>query len=124
MFSYLYGAGDIGQLARDALLLIMTVSRDNDAIGQFIADLCNFCPVLATGLSGCFSQLPRHIASTLNVADDWHGVTSFDIENDQSLMDFYSSLIFCNSIVRVVIYITFPKIIVAGLSSIYTRENR
>jgi hypothetical protein len=34
---YLYSYGDVGQLARDALLLIMSVSKDDDFIAHYIA---------------------------------------------------------------------------------------
>jgi hypothetical protein len=53
MIHYLYAQDNIGQLARDALLLILTVSRKNTKVANFIA-LSDFSAVLATGLSACF----------------------------------------------------------------------
>lgn len=45
LIDFLYRDGNIGQLARDALLLILAVSRQVDSVGLFIADHSNFCPV-------------------------------------------------------------------------------
>ncbi|VDN04149.1 unnamed protein product [Thelazia callipaeda] len=101
LIPYLYDSGDIGQLARDALLLILSVSQRMKHIASFIASKSNFCPVVATGLSGCFSQLSRSVGSMLYVSDDWHKINSDDIELYPSLLDFHSSLNFCNAVVQV-----------------------
>jgi len=52
LIPFVHREGPIGQQARDALLLIMSLSRKHDSIGVYIAENSNFCPVLATGLSG------------------------------------------------------------------------
>ncbi|GMR40833.1 hypothetical protein PMAYCL1PPCAC_11028, partial [Pristionchus mayeri] len=51
----LYEMNDVGQLARDALLLILAVSAKQEE--EYVAVKSAFCPVVATGLGGCFSQL-------------------------------------------------------------------
>lgn len=101
LIPYLYDSGDVGQLARDALLLVLSVSRRLKYVAAFIAIKSNFCPVVATGLSGCYSQLPRNIGSILYVGDDWHKINTADIESYPSLADFHSSLLFCNAVVQV-----------------------
>lgn len=100
LIPYLYDSGDVGQLARDALLLVLSVSRKLKYVAAFVAVKSNFCPVVATGLSGCFSQLPRNIGSILYVGDDWHKISADDIESYPSLTDFHSSLLFCNAVVQ------------------------
>lgn len=45
LIPYLYNEGNVGQLARDALLLLLSVSANVDSVGQFIAEHSNFCPV-------------------------------------------------------------------------------
>ncbi|VDK83629.1 unnamed protein product [Onchocerca ochengi] len=101
LIPYLYDSGEVGQLARDALLLILSVSRRLKHIAAFIATKSNFCPVVATGLSGCFSQLSRSVGSMLYVSDDWHKINADNIDSYSSLLDFQSSLIFCNAVIQV-----------------------
>uniref|UniRef100_A0AAF5PSA1 FHF complex subunit HOOK-interacting protein C-terminal domain-containing protein n=2 Tax=Wuchereria bancrofti TaxID=6293 RepID=A0AAF5PSA1_WUCBA len=101
LIPYLYDSGEVGQLARDALLLILSVSRRLKRIATFIAVKSNFCPVVATGLSGCFSQLSRSFGSMLYVSDGWHKINAVDIDSYSSLLDFHSSLIFCNAVIQV-----------------------
>ncbi|CAB3402184.1 unnamed protein product [Caenorhabditis bovis] len=93
LITFLYEQNDIGQLARDALLLILSVSSDHDAIAQFVAYRTAFCPVVATGLSGCFSQLPRSIHG--DGGERW-----VDDEFSDSLSDFHSSILFCNAVAQ------------------------
>ncbi|VDM49076.1 unnamed protein product [Toxocara canis] len=101
LIPYLYDSGDVGQLARDALLLVLSVSRRLKYVAAFIATKSNFCPVVATGLSGCYSQLPRNVGSIIYVGDEWHKISADDIESYPSLTDFHSSLLFCNAVVQV-----------------------
>lgn len=37
----------------------------------------------------------------LYVSDDWHKINGDDIDSYSSLLDFHSSLIFCNAVVQV-----------------------
>ncbi|MFH4981372.1 hypothetical protein AB6A40_008081 [Gnathostoma spinigerum] len=101
LIPYLYDPSDVGQLARDAVLLILSVSRKLNYVAAYISMKSNFCPVVATGLSGCFSQLPRNVGAILYVGEDWHKITSGDIEEYPSLSNFHMSLLFCNAVIQV-----------------------
>ena len=45
LVTFLHKEGHVGQLARDALLHCMSLSRKNESVGRFIAKHSNFCPV-------------------------------------------------------------------------------
>ena len=45
LIPYIHREGKVGQQARDALLLIMTISARNPHIGLYIAENSDFCPV-------------------------------------------------------------------------------
>ena len=55
----------------------------------------NFCPVLAGGLSGCFSQLPRDIFTALRVLDveELHKLAPAHVEQIKELSDFSGALL-------------------------------
>lgn len=93
LIPYLYEQNDVGQLARDALLLILSVSTNHEKIANFVAYKSAFCPVVATGLSGCFSQLGHIFTSdgTENIVPE---------HTADSLTNFHSSLLFCNAVVQ------------------------
>ncbi|XP_011860884.1 PREDICTED: UPF0518 protein AAEL005291-like isoform X2 [Vollenhovia emeryi] len=90
--------GDIGQQARDAMLLCMSLSKKNDEVGLYIADHSNICPVLATGLSGLYSLLPRKLDIE---TDDWHQLTPDDVNDLPALTQIMNSLEFCNAVAQV-----------------------
>ncbi|XP_070553596.1 FHF complex subunit HOOK-interacting protein 1A-like isoform X2 [Ptychodera flava] len=98
LIPYLHRDGPIGQQARDALLLCMSVSSGNELVGRYIADSTNFCPVLATGLSGLYSALPHDIVG--NNAS-WFQLNREDANNIPTLGAFLNSLDFCNAVVQV-----------------------
>ncbi|XP_077519693.1 FHF complex subunit HOOK-interacting protein 1B isoform X4 [Amblyomma americanum] len=98
LIPFVHREGAIGQQARDALLLCMALSRKNESIGLYIAEHSNFCPVLATGLSGLYSVLPRKLTV---VADDWYRLTHEDIQEIPELAMFLNSLEFCNAVIQV-----------------------
>ncbi|XP_077559186.1 FHF complex subunit HOOK-interacting protein 1B-like isoform X2 [Haemaphysalis longicornis] len=98
LIPFVHREGAIGQQARDALLLCMALSRKNESIGLYIAENSNFCPVLATGLSGLYSVLPRKLTI---VADDWYRLTHEDIQEIPELAMFLNSLEFCNAVIQV-----------------------
>ena len=54
--------------------------------------------VLATGLSGLYSSLPRKLTIS---ADDWYRLTDEDVNNMNDLVHFLNSLQFCNAVVQV-----------------------
>ncbi|XP_026276761.1 FHIP family protein GF15501 isoform X2 [Frankliniella occidentalis] len=88
----------IGQQARDALLLCMSLSKKNKNVAQYITQHSNVCPVLATGLSGLYSLLPRKLVVD---GDDWHQLTPDDVTDLPELASFMNSLEFCNAVVQV-----------------------
>ncbi|KAL6725987.1 hypothetical protein Aduo_008001 [Ancylostoma duodenale] len=93
LIPFLYEQNDVGQLARDALLLILSVSAKHEHIAEFVAYKSAFCPVVATGLSGCFSQLGRILTGD--------GAERIVPEHAaESLANFHSSLLFCNAVVQ------------------------
>ncbi|XP_071042061.1 FHF complex subunit HOOK-interacting protein 1B isoform X2 [Parasteatoda tepidariorum] len=98
LIPFVHREGSIGQQARDALLLCMALSRRNESIGIYIAEHSNFCPVLATGLSGLYSVLPRKLP---HVPEDWHQFTAEDISEMPELAMFLNSLEFCNAVIQV-----------------------
>ncbi|KAK2905812.1 FHF complex subunit HOOK-interacting protein 1B [Channa argus] len=95
---FIHRDGSIGQQARDALLLVMSASASHEAVARYIAENSYFCPVLATGLSGLYSSLPRKIEVR---GDDWHALRREDWMGVSSLMLFMNSLEFCNAVVQV-----------------------
>lgn len=101
LISFVHREGSIGQQARDSLLLIMSLSRSHPSIGVYIAENSNFCPVLATGLSGLYSLLPRKLLTEVMTANDWHQLTNEDINEIAELQTFLNSLEFCNAVIRV-----------------------
>ncbi len=64
--------------------------------------------VLATGLSGLYSSLPRKLNI---VADDWYRLQNDDIETMPDLVHFLNSLEFCNAVVQVRIFRAIPSLI-------------
>lgn len=95
---YIHRDGRVGQQAREALLLIMTLSNKYPHIGKYISDHSHLCPVLATGLSGLFSSLPRKINIT---NDEWHRLTVEDWADIPDLILFLNSLEFCNAVLQI-----------------------
>uniref|UniRef100_T1J1Q6 Uncharacterized protein n=1 Tax=Strigamia maritima TaxID=126957 RepID=T1J1Q6_STRMM len=98
LIPFVHREGSIGQQARDALLLCMSLTRKNDSIGLYIAEQSNFCPILATGLSGLYSLLPRKL---IIEAEDWHRFTTEDANDLTELSVFLNSFEFCNAVVQV-----------------------
>ncbi|XP_067663029.1 FHF complex subunit HOOK-interacting protein 1B-like isoform X1 [Haliotis asinina] len=97
LIPYIHREGPVGQNARDALLLLMALSSKYPHIGQYTAD-SDFCPVLATGLSGLYSSLPRKISPP---SEDWYMVTDDDIARMPDLQMFLNSLEFCNAVIQI-----------------------
>ncbi|KYN07239.1 hypothetical protein ALC62_01797 [Cyphomyrmex costatus] len=98
LIPHIHREGGVGQQARDAMLLCMSLSKKNDEVGLYIADHSNICPVLATGLSGLYSLLPRK----LNIeTDDWHQLTPDDVNDLPALTQLMNSLEFCNAVAQV-----------------------
>ncbi|XP_078494300.1 FHF complex subunit HOOK-interacting protein 1B-like [Ciona intestinalis] len=98
LIEYVHREGTVGQQARDALLLCMALSSENESVAEYIVNGSNFCPVLATGLSGLYSTLPRHMEVR---ADDWHCLQRSDWTIVTELTNFMNSFEFCNSVIEV-----------------------
>ncbi|GMR40910.1 hypothetical protein PMAYCL1PPCAC_11105, partial [Pristionchus mayeri] len=94
LIPFLYEMNDVGQLARDALLLILAVSAKQEEVAQYVAVKSAFCPVVATGLGGCFSQLSFILAGD--------GAERLLPEAAATnLANFHVALLFCNAVVQV-----------------------
>ncbi|XP_062333797.1 FHF complex subunit HOOK-interacting protein 1A [Osmerus eperlanus] len=98
LIPFIHREGTVGQQARDALLLIMSLSAENRRVAQNIAENTYFCPVLATGLSGLYSSLPTKLE--VNAAD-WHCLHREDWQQMPALVQFLNSLEFCNAVIQV-----------------------
>ncbi|XP_076294219.1 FHIP family protein AGAP011705 isoform X2 [Lasioglossum baleicum] len=98
LIPHVHREGGVGQQARDAMLLCMSLSKKNDEVGVYIADHSNICPVLATGLSGLYSLLPRKLDIETS---DWHRLTPDDVNDLPALMHLMNSLEFCNAVAQV-----------------------
>eukprot|EP00057_Strongylocentrotus_purpuratus_P002543 XP_003724724.1 PREDICTED: FTS and Hook-interacting protein isoform X2 [Strongylocentrotus purpuratus] len=98
LIPYIHREGLMGQQARDALLLCISVSAEAKNIGKYIADSTNLCPVLAGGLGALYSRLPGKLDIS---PDHWHRITQEDLANMPDLAMFLNSLEFCNAVVQV-----------------------
>jgi len=103
LIPYTHKEGHLGQTARDALLLIMSLSSRHPKIGSYIAseEHSNFCIVLATGLSGLYSSLPRKLSPILGTSpDQWCHLSKEDTHQIPDLLQFLNSLEFCNAVTQ------------------------
>uniref|UniRef100_A0A8C2XPM4 FHF complex subunit HOOK interacting protein 1A n=1 Tax=Cyclopterus lumpus TaxID=8103 RepID=A0A8C2XPM4_CYCLU len=98
LIPFIHREGTVGQQARDALLLIMSLSAENERVAKHIAENTYFCPVLATGLSGLYSSLPTKLDFP---SADWHCLHKEDWLRVPSLVQFLNSLEFCNAVIQV-----------------------
>uniref|UniRef100_A0A1A8CM44 Family with sequence similarity 160, member A1 n=1 Tax=Nothobranchius kadleci TaxID=1051664 RepID=A0A1A8CM44_NOTKA len=98
LIPYTHRQGQVGQQARDALLLIMSLSASEPRVAQHIAENTYFCPVLATGLSGLYSSLPARLQV---YSEDWHRLDPADWQQVPALVHFLHSLDFCGAVIKV-----------------------
>ncbi|CAL9699971.1 unnamed protein product [Knipowitschia caucasica] len=98
LIPYIHREGTVGQQARDALLLIMSLSAENQRVAKHIAENTFFCPVLATGLSGLYSSLPTKLEVP---SEEWHCLHREDWLQMPALVQFLNSLEFCNAVIQV-----------------------
>ncbi|KAM4536652.1 FHF complex subunit HOOK-interacting protein 1A-like isoform 1-T3 [Odontesthes bonariensis] len=98
LIPYTHRQGLVGQQARDALLLIMSLSASEARVAQHIAENTYFCPVLATGLSGLYSSLPARLQV---YSEDWHCLDRGDWQQVPALVHFLHSLNFCSAVTKV-----------------------
>lgn len=98
---FLHSQGQVGGQARDALLLCMALSKEHDGIGKYIAKSTNFCPVLATGLSGLYSLMPRRLEGPVFSEPSWYRLSKTDVSELPEVESFLSSLEFCDAVIQV-----------------------
>ncbi|XP_077400423.1 FHF complex subunit HOOK-interacting protein 1A-like [Vanacampus margaritifer] len=98
LIPYTHRQGPVGQQAREALLLIMSLSASEPRVAQHIAQNTYFCPVLATGLSGLYSSLPARLQV---YSEDWHCLDRSDWQQVPALVHFLHSLGFCSAVTSV-----------------------
>lgn len=98
LIPFIHREGTVGQQARDALLLIMSLSAENERVAKHVAENTFFCPVLATGLSGLYSSLPTKLEVP---NEEWHCLHKDDWLQMPSLVQFLNSLEFCNAVIQV-----------------------
>lgn len=95
---HVHREGTVGQQTRDSMLLCMALSKKNHEIGVYIAEHSNVCPVLATGISGLYSLVPRKLDIE---TDDWHRLTPDDVNDIPSLDHLMHSFEFCNAVTQI-----------------------
>ncbi|KAB7498836.1 hypothetical protein Anas_06168 [Armadillidium nasatum] len=98
LLPFIHRDGGIGQQSRDALLLSMSVSASDSLVANYIYRYSNFCPVIAAGLSGLYSMLPRSLSIK---TEGWYRISSDDVASIPALFMFANSLGFCNAIVQI-----------------------
>nr|VZI49607.1 unnamed protein product [Spirometra erinaceieuropaei] len=103
-----------GDNVRDAFLLILALSVRDQDVAQYLTSGSDLCPVLATGLSGLYSSLPRNlIVNTEGPRGDmslskelyvpgagWHRLSKQEWSSCQPLSQFLNTLDFCDLAVR------------------------
>ncbi|KAK7604799.1 hypothetical protein V9T40_005985 [Parthenolecanium corni] len=98
LVQFVHRDGMIGEQARDSLLLCMSLSKNNEIIADYITNKSNICPVLAAGLNGLYSLLPRKLSIT---SPDWYRFAADDVYEMKELTNFMNSLEFCNVVIQV-----------------------
>ena len=91
----MYRDGQVGDRARDSMLLIFSHSARCTEVSEYIANSSNFCPVLAAGLSGLYSSLPRRLEFR---GDEFCSLERHHWESVPTLRSFMQSLLFINSV--------------------------
>ncbi|XP_043462935.1 FHIP family protein GK23746 isoform X2 [Leptopilina heterotoma] len=99
LIPHIHREGGVGQQARDAMLLCMSLSRKNDEVGSYIADTSTgVCSVLAMVINALYSDLPKKLDIE---TDDWHRLTPDDINDMPALTQLINYLEFCNAVAQV-----------------------
>ncbi|CAI6366055.1 unnamed protein product [Macrosiphum euphorbiae] len=97
LMAFIHRDGSIGEEARDALLIFVSLSRQNDTLANIITSKSNVSPVLATGLSGLYSVLPRK----LDFENDCYRLSPENIEHVPELNNFLASVELCNAVAKI-----------------------
>ncbi|XP_034836130.1 FHIP family protein GJ17503-like isoform X1 [Maniola hyperantus] len=93
LLSSVHREGSAGSVARDAFLLCAKMSAKCPPLAHCLLT-GNACPILATGLSGLYSLLPRSLGDTVKLTPD-------DVNQVHKLTLFIDSLEFCNAVAQV-----------------------
>jgi len=94
---YLHKRGQLGQQARDSLLLCISLASRSPAVETYIAEHSNFLPILASGLSGLFSALPRSLGAD---SPSWHRLDPGDAQDIPGLSAMLTSVELCSAVVE------------------------
>ncbi|XP_050519958.1 FHIP family protein GL19323 isoform X2 [Daktulosphaira vitifoliae] len=97
LMSFIHRDGSIGEEARDALLIFVSLSRSNEMLANTLTLKSNVSPVLATGLSALYSVLPRK----LDFENDTYRLTPENIEDVPELSNFLASVELCNAVAKI-----------------------
>ncbi|XP_002163723.3 FHIP family protein v1g243165 isoform X1 [Hydra vulgaris] len=89
---YTHKPGEIGDLARLAILTCLKFSIRNDPLNEFICHQTVACAIIAGGLSARYSSLPTTLVMN---SEGWHTITKTDLENLPVLRAFLNCLSFC-----------------------------
>ena len=73
----------------------MSLAKEHDLLTQYIAYQSDFCPIVATGLSAVFSDLPRLLPKEV---EEVGMLSSLDVESIKELEEFVTCLEFCDSV--------------------------
>lgn len=114
LIQFVHREGAIGQQSRDALLLCLALSREDERLAYYIVNQTDFCPLLATGLSGLFSSLPRVVIGQSMSADAFQFKDDL-LHSSKEIEQFLKCLDFCNAVAQ----ISHPIIQVQLLNFIY-----
>ncbi|TRY53608.1 hypothetical protein DNTS_033073 [Danionella cerebrum] len=103
---FIHREGDVGSQARDALALIMNLSSRNELVAKHIVENTYFCPVLATGLSALYSDLPAKLELQRHSALSQTRESLVCLEHEEcvalpELLRFLHSLQFCGTVCKV-----------------------
>ena len=115
LIQFVHREGGIGQQSRDALLLCLGLTTQSDErLAYYIVNQTDFCPLLATGLSGLFSSLPRVVIGQSMSAEQFQFKDDL-LHNSKEIEQFLKCLEFCNAVAQ----IAHPIIQVQLLNYIY-----
>ena len=95
---FLHRPDSQGQLARDSLVLCVSLSSQHLNMETYISEHSNFCPILATGLSGLYSALPRSLVVD---SPSWHRLEASDGQDIPGLENIVTSLELCSAVLQV-----------------------
>lgn len=111
---FVHRIGPIGQQSRDALLLCLSLSNNDERLAYYIVTKTDFVPLLATGLSGLFSSLPRVIIGQAMSAEQFQFKDDL-MHDSREIEQFLRCLDFCNAVAQM----SHPVIQIQMLNFIY-----